>query len=93
MVNDEGAGYEAEGRTTYDPFGDDVLQALLITNLKIYDALMALLTVADEQVAEDLDSLHTNGLVLGQGPTFARFVPRDDVPGDNSEDDGDVISG
>jgi hypothetical protein len=60
----------------YDPFGQDVAQASLIVQMKIYDVLMALLMDANPDVARDLDTLHTQGIILGQGPTFAQFMER-----------------
>lgn len=74
---------DENGGTQYDPFGNDVQQAILITNMKIYDVLMALLTTANPEIAKDLDALHTQGVVLGQAPTFLEFADR--------EEDEDVV--
>lgn len=69
----------------YDPFGYDVKQAQLIVSMKIYDVLMALLTLQDKEVAKDLDELHSAGVVIGQGPTFLKFFARDSDEFDRSD--------
>jgi hypothetical protein len=65
-----------DSTAVYDPFGKDVAQAQLIVQMKIYDVLMALLTLSDPAVAKDLDELHSKGVVIGQGPTFLQFFDR-----------------
>jgi hypothetical protein len=61
----------------YDPFGKDVTQALLITNMKIYDVLMALLGETNPSVADKLDELHTGGRIMGLSPMFREFLDHD----------------
>lgn len=49
---------------------ENVAEATLVMSMRIYDALMALLKVADNSTARDLLELHAAGNILGPVPGF-----------------------
>lgn len=52
---------EIDPLDTPEPFG-------LVVQMRIYDVLMALLTLRDEQVAEALAEAHAAGKIIGSFP-------------------------
>ncbi len=57
---------------TYDPFSPEGAHiASLITLMRIYDTLMALLTEKDADAARKLIEAHSNGYLLGPMPFLA----------------------
>lgn len=60
---------EDEGEALNDPFHPNNVQAVqLIVQMRIYDALMSILAVQDEEASTRLHELHSNGKVLGSLP-------------------------
>ena len=55
-----------------DPFdgGYGTSVALLITQMRIYDALMALLTVQDPGLSDKLNEVHQAGGIIGSYPSL-----------------------
>lgn len=55
----------------------------LIVQLRIYDALMAILTHLDEDTARDLLELHTNGNLVASAPWINGVFITDELNRDN----------
>lgn len=55
-----------------DPFDGGVGTniALLITQMRVYDALMALLTVQDPALSDKLNEVHSAGGIVGSYPSL-----------------------
>lgn len=49
-------------------FGTNI--ALLITQMRVYDALMALLAVQDPDLSDKLNEVHQSGGILGSYPSL-----------------------
>jgi hypothetical protein len=48
----------------------ELLAGIYIQNLRVYDVLMALLSKQDQELANKLEQLHTEGKVLGPDPAL-----------------------
>lgn len=68
----ESKGYEDYGvdiGDEIDPFAPgNVEKVTLIVNMRIYDALMALLSIKDPEVAARLNEVHESGGIVGSLP-------------------------
>jgi hypothetical protein len=64
-----------------DPFApENVARLQLVVSMRIYDALMALLSTQDDELAEQLGDIHALGQVVGNPPGFTGFyTPADKV--------------
>ena len=49
---------------------EELLAGVYIQNLRVYDVLMALLSKQDQELANKLEQLHTEGKVLGPDPAL-----------------------
>ena len=48
----------------------ELVAGIYIQNLRVYDVLMALLSKQDQEIANKLEQLHTEGKVLGPDPAL-----------------------
>lgn len=48
----------------------ELIAGVYIQNLRVYDVLMALLSKQDQELANKLEQLHTEGKVLGPDPAL-----------------------
>lgn len=49
---------------------DELLMSILITNMRLYDVQMALLTLKDEKTAARLNAKHQSGGIVGSMPSL-----------------------
>lgn len=60
---------EVNEETPIDPFSPEAVPGVsLVVNMRIYDVLMAIYTHLDEEGAQQLYDLHSEGKVLGSLP-------------------------
>jgi hypothetical protein len=48
----------------------ELIAGIYIQNLRVYDVLMALLSKQDQELANKLEQLHTEGKILGPDPAL-----------------------
>lgn len=49
---------------------EDTLYALLVTNMRIYDAIMALVTEANPELARNVQEMHAAGHMIGSSINY-----------------------
>lgn len=67
----------------------DMQMSLFITQARIYDVLLALLTETNKEVAKDLLELHASGMLMGPVPAFnGTFITSEVNDEEDSPTDG-----
>lgn len=69
------SGTESEQLDPFDPSNVGAVQ--LIVLMRIYDVLMAQLTLSDQEMAANLLELHAKGQILGPLPSLDLRNPED----------------